>query len=117
MHLGKPDPHYTSSPRAQRNFKLALKIALSLVMVLWFILIADSLFGFGLNRFGLRPRHVEGLVGIASPIRDYSRQVVAALGIAFPVGQRNLNEGLEYTVGLVKQTCDLVSSDLGYLKI
>lgn len=60
---------------------------------------------------------VEGLIGIASPIRDYSRQVAAALGIALPVGQRNLNEGLDYTIELVKKTCDLVSSDLGYLKV
>ncbi len=60
---------------------------------------------------------VEGLIGIASPIRDFSRQVVAALGIALPVGQRNQNEGLDYTVRAVKKTCDLISSELGYLKI
>jgi membrane associated rhomboid family serine protease len=64
MLLGKPDPHFTSSPRAQRNFKLALKIALSLVGLLWVILIFDTAFGLGLTRFGLRPRHVEGLIGI-----------------------------------------------------
>ncbi|CAB1058102.1 Transcriptional regulator, IclR family [Olavius sp. associated proteobacterium Delta 1] len=60
---------------------------------------------------------VEGLFGIAAPIKDYSRQVVAALGIALPVGQRNLKEGLNHTIDLVKKTCDLISSDLGYLKI
>jgi len=60
---------------------------------------------------------VEGLMGIASPVRDYSRQVVAALGIAFPVAQRNLKEGLAHAIDLVKTTCDRVSSDLGYLKI
>jgi membrane associated rhomboid family serine protease len=64
MHLGKPDPRFTSSPKAQRNFILALKIALSLVGLLWLILIVDSVLGLGLARFGLRPRHVEGLVGI-----------------------------------------------------
>ena len=64
MHLGKPDPRFTSSPRAQRNFKLALKIALVLVGVLWVILIVDNVFGLGLNRFGLRPKHFEGLIGI-----------------------------------------------------
>ena len=64
MHLGKPDPRVTSSPRAQRNFKLALKIALVLVGVLWVILIVDNVFGLGLNRFGLRPKHFEGLIGI-----------------------------------------------------
>jgi DNA-binding IclR family transcriptional regulator len=60
---------------------------------------------------------VEGLLGIASPVRDYSRQVVAALGIALPVGQRNLKEGLAHTIDLVRKTCDRVSSDLGYLRI
>lgn len=60
---------------------------------------------------------VEGLFGIAAPIKDYNRQVVAALGIALPVGQRNLKEGLDSTVDVVKKTCDLISSDLGYLKI
>jgi DNA-binding IclR family transcriptional regulator len=60
---------------------------------------------------------VEGLIGIAAPIKDYSRQVVAALGIALPVGQRNLNEGLDRKVELVKKTCNSISSDLGYLKV
>ena len=64
MHLGKPDPRYTSSPRAQRNFKLALKIALVLVGLLWLILMVDNVLGLGLTRFGLRPKHVEGLIGI-----------------------------------------------------
>ena len=41
MHLGKPDPRFTSSLKAQRNFKLALKIALTLVGFLWVILIFD----------------------------------------------------------------------------
>jgi IclR family transcriptional regulator, KDG regulon repressor len=59
---------------------------------------------------------VEGLLGIAAPIRDYSRKVVAALGIALPVGQRNMMIGLDRTIELVKNTCDLISSDLGYLR-
>jgi membrane associated rhomboid family serine protease len=64
MHLGKPDPRFTSSPRAQRNFNLALKMALLLAGLLWLILIVDSILGLGLTRFGLRPRHLEGLIGI-----------------------------------------------------
>ncbi len=64
MHLGKPDPRHTSSPRAQRNFNLALKMALLLAGLLWLILIVDSVLGLGLTRFGLRPRHLEGLIGI-----------------------------------------------------
>ena len=60
---------------------------------------------------------VEGLLGIAAPIKDYNRQVVAALGVAIPVGRRNMKGGLEHTIASVKKTCDLISSDLGYLKI
>jgi DNA-binding IclR family transcriptional regulator len=60
---------------------------------------------------------VDGLLGIAAPIKDYSRQVMAALGIALPVGQRNLTAKLDRMVASVKKTCDLISSDLGYLKI
>jgi membrane associated rhomboid family serine protease len=64
MHLGKPDPGVTSSPRAHRNFKLALKITLWLVGLLWLILIIDDVLGLGLQRFGLRPRQLQGLTGI-----------------------------------------------------
>lgn len=60
---------------------------------------------------------VEGLMGIAAPIRDYSRQVTAALGVALPLGQRNLNKDLDHIIKLVKKTCEKISSDLGYLKI
>lgn len=60
---------------------------------------------------------VEGLLGIAAPIKDYNRQFIAALGIALPVGQRNMKEGWDRIIDLVKKTCDQISSDLGYLKV
>jgi DNA-binding IclR family transcriptional regulator len=60
---------------------------------------------------------VEGAMGIAAPIRDYSRQVKAALGIALPLGQRNRIADIDRIVELVKKTCETISSDLGYLKI
>ena len=66
MHLGKPDPRFTSSPRAQSNFALALKTSLWVAGILWLILIVDDVLGLGLTRFGLRPRHLQGLVGIFS---------------------------------------------------
>ncbi len=64
MHLNKPDPRFTSSPKARRNFKLAVKMALSLVALLWFILILDSVLGLELTRFALRPKHLQGLIGV-----------------------------------------------------
>ena len=64
MQLHKPDPSYTSSKRAQHNFKLALKIAFYVTGVLWLITFADLYLDLGLGRFGLRPRTLEGLLGI-----------------------------------------------------
>lgn len=64
MHLGKPDSRVTSSPTAQRNFKLSLKIALWFAALLWLILMVDTILDLGLSRYGLRPQHLEGLIGI-----------------------------------------------------
>ena len=60
---------------------------------------------------------VEGVVGVAAPVRDYARQVVAALGIALPIGQASLDLEFDHAVDLVKKACEDISSDLGYLKI
>lgn len=66
MHIHRPDPRYTQSPHAQRNFALALKIALALTGLLWFIQFADVYLGLELARFGLRPRDPWGLLGVVS---------------------------------------------------
>ena len=60
---------------------------------------------------------VEGVIGIAAPIRDYSRQVIAALGIALASNQRHQKNGVDHHVDLVKSACDEISTSLGYLKI
>ena len=64
-----------------------------------------------------REEAVEGIIGIAAPIRDYSRRVIAALGVALTIGQSDLNKGVDNIVALVKEHCDDISSDLGYMKI
>jgi membrane associated rhomboid family serine protease len=66
MALGKPDPRFTHSRRAQSNFRLALRISLVFTGILWSILIVDSAFGLGLGRFGLRPGSAPGLVGVVT---------------------------------------------------
>jgi membrane associated rhomboid family serine protease len=66
MALDKPDPRFTHSSRAQSNFRLALKIALVCIGVLWTIFVFDAVFGLGLGRFGLRPGAVAGLAGIVT---------------------------------------------------
>jgi DNA-binding IclR family transcriptional regulator len=42
---------------------------------------------------------------------------VAALGVALQTGRRNTDEDLAGIVKLVKNTCDKISAELGYLKI
>jgi hypothetical protein len=64
MALGKPDPRFTHSKRARSSFRLALKISLVVVGVLWAIFVIDAVFGLRLGRFGLRPGSVPGLAGI-----------------------------------------------------
>jgi len=60
---------------------------------------------------------VEGIFGIAAPIRDYSRQVVATLGIALPLNSSNRTKKIDQLIEMVKRTSEIISSDLGYLKI
>ena len=60
---------------------------------------------------------VEGVFGIAAPIRDYSREVVAALGIALPLSSSYRSKKTDQLIQIVKETCETISSDLGYLKI
>jgi len=62
MQFDSPDPLVTRSDRARDNFRLAAKLSLGFVAVLWLI----PLLGWGLDleRFGVRPRQWIGLLGI-----------------------------------------------------
>jgi len=64
MALQKPDPRHTQSKQAHRNFRLALRISLAFIGILWAIFIVDNVFGLQLGRFGLRPHSIPGLVGV-----------------------------------------------------
>jgi membrane associated rhomboid family serine protease len=64
MQIDIPDPAYTSSERARENFRLASKIALGFVALLWFIQLLNWGLGLELERFGVRPRQLAGLPGI-----------------------------------------------------
>jgi IclR family KDG regulon transcriptional repressor len=59
---------------------------------------------------------VEGFIGIAAPIRDYSRQVIAALGVALAENSLAAKEDLDRVITLVVKACDEISEDMGYLK-
>jgi IclR family KDG regulon transcriptional repressor len=60
---------------------------------------------------------VEGFIGIAAPIRDYSRKVIAALGVALTANGLTAKEDLDKVVSLVVKAGDEISSEMGYLKI
>ena len=62
MQIDSPDPAFTLSERARANFRLAARLALGFVALLWVI----PLLGWGLEleRFGVNPRHWSGLPGI-----------------------------------------------------
>lgn len=59
-----PDPAYTSSEEARANFRLAGKIALGFVAVIWLIQLLNWGLDLELQRFGVRPRQLAGLPGI-----------------------------------------------------
>jgi membrane associated rhomboid family serine protease len=64
MQIHVPDPAYTTSDRARANFRLAVRIALTFVALLWVIQVLNWALDLGPEDFGVRPRQVAGLVGI-----------------------------------------------------
>ena len=64
VQINVPDPKYTSSDRAKRNFIFAIKLAAALVGIIWLIFLVDGLLGLGLKQFGLVPRQISGLSGL-----------------------------------------------------
>jgi membrane associated rhomboid family serine protease len=64
MQVHIPDPAYTSSERARASFRLAGKIALSFIAVLWVVQLLSGGMDLELARFGVRPRELAGLLGI-----------------------------------------------------
>ncbi len=64
MQVHMPDPDYTTSVRAQSNFRLAAKIAAGFVIVLWLVQALNWGLDLELERFGVRPRQLWGVPGI-----------------------------------------------------
>lgn len=64
MQVHVPDPDYTTSDRARASFRLALKLALGFVAIIWLIDIFNWALALELQRFGIRPRELAGLPGI-----------------------------------------------------
>lgn len=66
IQLHRPDPEYTSSPRAAKNFSLALRLALAVTAFIAFVWISDAYLELRLSRYGLRPRDLQGLLGLVT---------------------------------------------------
>ena len=64
MQIHIPDPAYTTSEQARANFRLAFKIALGFVALIWLIELLNWGLDLRLERFGVRPRQLAGLPGI-----------------------------------------------------
>jgi membrane associated rhomboid family serine protease len=64
MQIDLSDPAYTGSERARANFRLAAKIALGFVLLLWLVQSLNGGFDLRLERFGVHPRQWPGLPGI-----------------------------------------------------
>jgi IclR family KDG regulon transcriptional repressor len=62
-----------------------------------------------------REEVLEGIMGVAAPIRDYSLRVVASMGVAIFKTQATTESQIQKIVDLVKKACDQTSSNLGYL--
>jgi membrane associated rhomboid family serine protease len=64
MQIHTPDPAYTDSERARANFKLAWRMALAFVGLIWLIQFSDWVLDLGPEDLGIRPRQLSGLPGI-----------------------------------------------------
>lgn len=64
MQIHASDPAFTDSERARANFRLAVKLALGFVALIWFIQVLNWALDLGVEEFGVRPRELAGLPGI-----------------------------------------------------
>jgi membrane associated rhomboid family serine protease len=64
MHIHASDPAFTDSERARANFRLAVRLALGFVALIWFIQLLNWALDLGVEDFGVRPRELAGLPGI-----------------------------------------------------
>lgn len=58
---------------------------------------------------------VEGIMGVAAPIRDYTSRVVAAVGIALPASKNEDAREMKRLYQLVKEAGSEISTKIGYL--
>ncbi len=87
MQLQVPDPAYTTSPRARANFRLAVKLTLGFLAVVWAVFLFEQITQISLSRFGLRPRDSFGLLGlITTPLLHGSLAHISSNSLPLFVG-------------------------------
>jgi membrane associated rhomboid family serine protease len=64
MQIHVPDPAYTASQRSRDNFRLAVKLSLAFVALLWVLHFLNWALDLSPGEFGVRPRELAGLPGI-----------------------------------------------------
>jgi len=64
MEIHQPDPAFTGSARARANFRLAVKLAVGFVALLWLIQLSNWVLDLGPGELGVRPREWSGLFGV-----------------------------------------------------
>lgn len=66
MQLHVPDPAFTGSAQARAHFRLAARLALGFVALLWLIHLMNWAAGMDPTPFGVRPRQLTGALGALS---------------------------------------------------
>lgn len=64
VQIDVPDPGYTRAARAGANFRLAARLSLGFVAILWLIQLINSILEVGGGLLGIQPRQFAGLPGI-----------------------------------------------------
>jgi membrane associated rhomboid family serine protease len=64
MQVHHLDPAFTTVERDRGNFRLAIRIALGFVALLWLIQLSNWVLGLGPADLGVRPRELSGLLGV-----------------------------------------------------
>ncbi len=57
---------------------------------------------------------VDGVIGVAAPVKDYSRKIVAAIGVALLEAQHD-RESVKQVLQFVRSAADGISGELGFL--
>lgn len=64
MEIQHPDPAFTNSERARANFRLAVRLSLTFVGLLWLIQLSNWALDLDAGDLGVRPREWSGILGI-----------------------------------------------------